>query len=139
MFLLVPAHPDCPGQIPQSRKTVVLCVCNYFRLLGYILQCCIFVCIISLHAVPTPLLISHLSNYFTITHMHTLLVHFEHHSSHHSHPHNDCAAIMQSSNGHINGHTCFINVQKCNNMLFFQLCTFLRLVYVKSAVAFRFS
>jgi len=26
MFLLVPAHPGCPGQIPQSRKTVV-CVC----------------------------------------------------------------------------------------------------------------
>jgi len=26
MFLLVPAHPGCPGQIPQSRKTV-LCVC----------------------------------------------------------------------------------------------------------------
>ena len=27
MFLLVPAHPGCPGQIPQSRKTVV-CVCS---------------------------------------------------------------------------------------------------------------
>jgi len=26
MFLLVPAHPGLPGQIPQSRKTVV-CVC----------------------------------------------------------------------------------------------------------------
>ena len=26
MFLLVPAHPGCPGQIPQSHKTVV-CVC----------------------------------------------------------------------------------------------------------------
>jgi len=26
MFLLVPAHQGCPGQIPQSRKTVVLCV-----------------------------------------------------------------------------------------------------------------
>jgi len=25
-FLLVPAHPGFPGQIPQSRKTVV-CVC----------------------------------------------------------------------------------------------------------------
>jgi len=23
MFLLVLAHPGCPGQIPQSRKTVV--------------------------------------------------------------------------------------------------------------------
>jgi len=29
MFLLVPAHPGCPGQIPQSRKTVVcVCVCG---------------------------------------------------------------------------------------------------------------
>jgi len=28
MFLLVPAHPGCRGQIPQSRKTVVcVCVC----------------------------------------------------------------------------------------------------------------
>jgi len=27
MFLLVPAHPGCPGQIPQSRKTGV-CVCK---------------------------------------------------------------------------------------------------------------
>ena len=26
MFLLVPAHPGFPRQIPQSRKTVV-CVC----------------------------------------------------------------------------------------------------------------
>ena len=29
--LLVPAHPGFPGQIPQSRKTVVcvfVCVCN---------------------------------------------------------------------------------------------------------------
>jgi len=26
MFLLVPAHPGFPGQIPQSHKTVV-CVC----------------------------------------------------------------------------------------------------------------
>jgi len=30
MFLLVPAHPGFPGQIPQSRKTVVLCVCVVF-------------------------------------------------------------------------------------------------------------
>jgi len=29
MFLLVPAHPGFPGQIPQSRKTVV-CVCIKF-------------------------------------------------------------------------------------------------------------
>jgi len=28
MFLLVPAHPGFPGQIPQSRKTVV-CVCMF--------------------------------------------------------------------------------------------------------------
>jgi len=28
MFLLVPAHPGCPGQNPESRKTVVcVCVC----------------------------------------------------------------------------------------------------------------
>jgi len=26
MFLLVTAHPGFPGQIPQSRKTVVVCV-----------------------------------------------------------------------------------------------------------------
>jgi len=29
MFLLVPAHPGCPGQIPQSRKTVVCVVWDY--------------------------------------------------------------------------------------------------------------
>ena len=29
--LLVPAHPGFPGQIPQSRKTVV-CVCANFEL-----------------------------------------------------------------------------------------------------------
>jgi len=28
MFLLVPAHPGCPGQFSQSHKTVVLCVCE---------------------------------------------------------------------------------------------------------------
>ena len=28
MFLLIPAHPGCPGQTPQSRKMVVcVCVC----------------------------------------------------------------------------------------------------------------
>ena len=38
MFLLVPAHPGCPGQIPQSRKTVVcVCVCICLGLL------CVFV------------------------------------------------------------------------------------------------
>jgi len=37
MFLLVPAHPGFPGQIPQSRKTVVLCVCVGLELLlGYL-------------------------------------------------------------------------------------------------------
>jgi len=30
MFLLVPAHPGCPGQIPQNRKTVV-CVCRFYQ------------------------------------------------------------------------------------------------------------
>ena len=30
MFLLVSAHPGCPGQIPQSHKTVV-CVCAVER------------------------------------------------------------------------------------------------------------
>jgi len=30
MFLLVPAHLGFPGQIPQSRKTVVCCVCSEF-------------------------------------------------------------------------------------------------------------
>jgi len=29
MFLLVPAHPGFPGQIPQSRKTVVVVVVVY--------------------------------------------------------------------------------------------------------------
>ena len=28
MFLLVPAHPGFPGQIPQSRKTVVCVLCD---------------------------------------------------------------------------------------------------------------
>jgi len=32
MFLLVPTHPGCPGQFPQSRKTVV-CVCMYASIL----------------------------------------------------------------------------------------------------------
>jgi len=35
MFLLVPAHPGFPGQIPQSRKTVVcVCVCVQHMLLS---------------------------------------------------------------------------------------------------------
>jgi len=33
MFLLVPAHPGFPGQIPQSRKTV-MCVCVCFDTVG---------------------------------------------------------------------------------------------------------
>jgi len=32
MFLLVPAQPGFPGQIPQSRKTVVCCVCELYDL-----------------------------------------------------------------------------------------------------------
>jgi len=32
MFLLVPAHSGCPGQNPQSRKSVV-CVCVYLSVL----------------------------------------------------------------------------------------------------------
>ena len=39
MFLLVPAHPGFPGQIPQSRKTVVLCVCNGFDMKVRMHQC----------------------------------------------------------------------------------------------------
>ena len=36
--LLVPAHPGFPGQIPQSRKTVVcVCVSNKLRT-GFALQ-----------------------------------------------------------------------------------------------------
>ena len=32
MYLLVPAHPGCPGQSPESRKMVVLCcVCQYYN------------------------------------------------------------------------------------------------------------
>jgi len=27
MYLLVPAHPDCPRQNPESHKMVGLCVC----------------------------------------------------------------------------------------------------------------
>jgi len=34
MFLLVPAHPGCTGQNPQSRKTVV-CVCASHAQLMY--------------------------------------------------------------------------------------------------------
>ena len=36
MFLLVPAHPGCPGQNPQSRKTVVcVCVWHFQHKLAY--------------------------------------------------------------------------------------------------------
>ena len=28
MYLLVPAHPGCPGQSPESCKMVVVCVCS---------------------------------------------------------------------------------------------------------------
>jgi len=37
MFLLVPAHPGFPGQIPQSRKTVV-CVCKSVIHLAILLE-----------------------------------------------------------------------------------------------------
>jgi len=36
MFLLVPAHPGFPGQIPQSRKTVV-CVLSELKFEIYLL------------------------------------------------------------------------------------------------------
>ena len=32
MFLLLPAHPDCPGQFPQSRKTVVCIIINHLSM-----------------------------------------------------------------------------------------------------------
>jgi len=35
MFLLVPAHPGFPGQIPQSRKTVVVLLLLCSRLLSH--------------------------------------------------------------------------------------------------------
>jgi len=35
MFLLVPAHPGCPRQILQSRKTVV-CVCVMIKMLYWL-------------------------------------------------------------------------------------------------------
>jgi len=38
MFLLVPAHPGFPGQIPQSRKMVV-CVCSGSEMSDNILLC----------------------------------------------------------------------------------------------------
>ena len=45
MFLLVPAHPGCPGQNPESRKTVVCvcaCVCN--SVLNSGMSCYLFCC-----------------------------------------------------------------------------------------------
>jgi len=36
MYLLVPAHPGCPGQSPQSRKMVVCCVCKLFSCCCYL-------------------------------------------------------------------------------------------------------
>jgi len=53
MFLLVPAHPGFPGQIPQSRKTVV-CVCVYFFIFSFFLVfivcvSCVFVPCVRLH------------------------------------------------------------------------------------------
>jgi len=43
MFLLVPAHPGCPGQIPQSRKMVVLCVCVCVLWSAYMISCILFI------------------------------------------------------------------------------------------------
>ena len=40
MFLLVPAHPGFPGQIPQSRKTVV-CVCVWHRMVQIMSPVCL--------------------------------------------------------------------------------------------------
>jgi len=57
MFLLVPAHPGCPGQIPQSRKTVV-CVCvtmqRYANVVYAVVMClflsvCLSVCLSATH------------------------------------------------------------------------------------------
>jgi len=43
MFLPVPAHPGCPGQNPESRKTVV-CVCVCLCLCaGYSLHDMVFI------------------------------------------------------------------------------------------------
>jgi len=40
-YLLVPAHPGCPGQSPQSREMVVyvcvcVCVCDSYKLGMYV-------------------------------------------------------------------------------------------------------
>jgi len=37
MYLLVPAHPDCPGQSPESHR-MVLCVRDSYMLYGLWLQ-----------------------------------------------------------------------------------------------------
>jgi len=46
MFLLVPAHPGFPGQIPQSRKTVVFVVCCLMEKVAYRELCRILVIVI---------------------------------------------------------------------------------------------
>jgi len=38
MFLLVPVHPGCPRQNPQSRKRLCMCVCIYY--VPSVLWCC---------------------------------------------------------------------------------------------------
>jgi len=40
MFLLVPAHPGCPGQFPESRKTVVCvcCACQMDSEMGHLVE-----------------------------------------------------------------------------------------------------
>jgi len=37
MYLLVPAHPGCPGQSPESYKMVVCCVCVYVCVLSVVI------------------------------------------------------------------------------------------------------
>jgi len=56
MFLLVPAHPGCPGQIPQSRKTVVcVCVCACVRACVRVCVCvCVCVIVNKLELSKTP-------------------------------------------------------------------------------------
>jgi len=45
LLTLVPAHPGFPGQIPQSRKTVVMCVCVCWFQIVIILYCYLLQCI----------------------------------------------------------------------------------------------
>jgi len=87
-FLLVPAHPGCPGQIPQSRKTVVCCVCvcesmhlftqslSYFRNTYHRnLFCCSTEIMSSIPSLSLNPLLGTLSCSFTPLHIHlTILI-----------------------------------------------------------------